>query len=225
MRSRRGFGVENALDGSLTHAAHWWVAFGVVPAGAHGLLQRPCLAAFPFEIVAAQTGPQRFPWASVEQVPGADQIQGRVGGAKTSDIEHTRESPVAYQYVPWCEISVSHNIGGGPRQLAQTTPQSTQTRNIDEAVAAIEACGHPLVVIAKVSAASSAGELSTGNVDSADLADELGEIRRKSVRCCWVLQCGRCSGQPGLHGPRQRVSSTWLSDGNRRGHGHAGATV
>ena len=83
---------EDSFEGASAHVMHRRVGFGVVPDGTHGLLEGPCLAAFPFEVVAAEVVMEELSAVGVEEMPGCDEVEGGVGRAETPNIEDAGEA-------------------------------------------------------------------------------------------------------------------------------------
>lgn len=79
-------------------------------------------------------------------------------------------------------------------------------------LALFEADVHPLVVGAKVTTTTVAGEVSTAHIDGTDLVDKPGEIVCEVSGGRRVLLAGGGTGNPRLYRPRKRVSGTGLSN-------------
>ena len=69
-----GAGGDQAAQGSSTHLTHGWVGVDVVPEHAHRLFESPCLAAFPFQVVAAEVFAKHPPRFDLKKMPGANQV-------------------------------------------------------------------------------------------------------------------------------------------------------
>ena len=78
---------------------------------------------------------------------------------------------------------------------------------------------HPLVVRAKVTATTVAGDLSTAHINGTDLVDKPGEVVCEVSGVRRVLLAGGRPGNPRLYRPRKRVSGTRLSNCHRLRHG------
>src|SRR5699024_11819741 len=74
------------FQGASAHPTHRRVAVRVVPNGPHRLFECPCLATFPFEIVAGELIAQHLAWTGVEQVPGTHQVQRGLCWSQTTDV-------------------------------------------------------------------------------------------------------------------------------------------
>jgi hypothetical protein len=86
-------------------------------------------------------------------------------------------------------------------------------------LALFEADVHPLVVGAKVTPATLAGEVSTAHINGTDLIDKPGEVVCEVSGGGRVLLAGRRTGNPRLYRPRKRVSGTGLSNSHWIRHG------
>src|SRR5215471_520775 len=118
-RSAGRLAGQDAFEGALAHPAHGRVALGVVPDCSHGLLEGPCLAALPFEIVAAEVVAEYLPWPWLEQVPGANKIQSGVGRSEAADVQDPGQAPAGYQHVARNKVAMGHRIrGSAARQTA-----------------------------------------------------------------------------------------------------------
>ena len=83
---------EYPLEGALAHAMHGRVAVDVVPDGTDGLFEGPRLAAFPFEVVAAKVVTEKLSTMGIEDMPGSNEVKGRVSRSETPYIENAAEA-------------------------------------------------------------------------------------------------------------------------------------
>jgi hypothetical protein len=153
-------------------------------------------------------------------VPGAQQVEGRVGGAEPADVEDPGQPSVGRdEHIARHEVAVVHDVPGvAARQLPQRRPHPTQPAGVEQPGTAQEARFQPLVVVAQVAAA--AGERPATGGDRPDAGDELGQVARERSRLPRV-GVGRhgvgChdAGQPRLHRPRQRIARARLAQRDR----------
>ena len=170
----------------------------VVPDHTHRLHQRPGPAAFPLQVGRAEVVPQHLPRAGLEQVPGRDQVQCRVGRTEPADVQHAGQPPGGDQHVAGNQVAVVHHVGGrSPRQLPQPRPLAAQPRHVQQPLAALEAGLQPRVVIMQVAAAAGAGE--------------------RPARGC------RSTARPGMNSARSSANAT-DSPGSRRSPRRRAAT-
>src|SRR5262249_47624677 len=156
-------------------------------------------AAFPFEVVAAEVLAENLPWPGVQQMPGAHEVQGRIGRSETADVQDPGEASAGHENVAGYEIAVRHHVtGSAARQSAQDGPQVAAPGYVQETFAVAEARLHPRVVGRQVAAPAAAGELPAPRVDPAYVADELGQVVRERDRAGRVVVGRHDSRYPGL---------------------------
>src|SRR3712207_4309022 len=109
-------------------------------------------------------------------MPGGDEIEGRIGGAQTADIDDSDEAFLVDQHVAGDEVAVGHDVAsGGGGQSAEPGPQSPERLDIEQRAAPVETGRHPDVVIGQLTSATRATKGPTPGGDRADVSDELGQ--------------------------------------------------
>jgi hypothetical protein len=150
-------------------------------------------------------------------VPGAQQVEGRVGRAESADVEDPGQARVSRdEQVARHEVAVAHDVPGiAARQLPQRRPQPTQPAGVEQPGAAQEARFQPRVVVVQVAAATAAAERPAAGRDQPDAGDELGQVARERSRLPRVGAGRHGAGQPRLHRPRQRIARAGLAQRDR----------
>lgn len=170
-----------------------------------GLFEGPCFASLPLQIAAVEVPSEYVARLSVEQVPGAHQVERGVGRADLTGVQDPGETACADQDVGGDEVRVAHLVGVFSGQFPELTPQASHGIGVDESLAAVTALIHPRVVGLDGSTAPFTPESPAPRVPFPKVPDEFGEV------VCQVeglLARGRGGGapvQPGLETPRQRV--------------------
>ena len=107
-------------------------------------------------------------------------------------------------------------VGAGPVGLTA----ALALRAYGLPVTVLEAGLHPRVVVAEVPSAAFAVEGATAGVDRPHGVDELGQVACEGERRARVFFGGGDAGQPGLHGPGQRVAGAGSPQRDRFGGGN-----
>jgi hypothetical protein len=160
-------------------------------------------------------------------VPGAQQVEGRVGRGEPADVEDPGQASAGRdEHVARHEVAVVHDVPGiAARQIPQRRPHPAQPNGVEQPLAALEAGFQPLVVVAQIAAAAAAGERPDAGGDRPDAGDELRQVERERDRLprvgvgCHGVGCHGVgchdAWQPGLHRPRQRVARARLAQRDR----------
>jgi hypothetical protein len=167
---------------------------------------------------------QYLPRADLEQVPGADEIQGGIRRPEAADVQHPGQAPVRHEHVAGNEVTVGHHIAGrAARQGPHDSPHAAEPGNIQDLFAAAETRFHPRVMGSQVSAPALAAERPAARADGPHVGDELGKVARERDRCAGVLVGGHDAGQPRLHRPGKRVARPGFTERDRLGRAKPGA--
>lgn len=160
------------------------------------MLERPRPAPFPLQVRAAERLAEHAAGFLGEQVPGADQVERRVGGTEAADVEHAGQAPAGDQDVPRGQVAVAHDVRRLARQFPERGPHVGQARDVEESLALAEAGAHPRVVVLQVAAAPAAAERPAAGTDRPDPGDELRQVTGEGNRVRGVVLVARAAGQP-----------------------------
>ena len=192
----------------MTHPAHGGVGLDVVPRRAHRLFERPRLAAFNWRSSLARASRNTRRGRASRRCQAATKSSAGSAGPEPADIEDPGDPPAGHEHVPGSQIPMGHDIGIVARQLAQVSPRSSQSSDIEQAFAVAQTLLHPLIVESQVTSATQPSEPKATGVEGADVDDELGQILGEPSRVSRVLVCCGESRQPRLYRPGQRGSRT-----------------